>query len=84
MDYKISDIPKIPADNFRLGNSYKMTGVYFHCAIKDDVLSHYAYGWEPVGKTTESRLISKNSNMAIIFENKVGERTWFHFFVEEV
>lgn len=84
MKTAIKNIPTISSDHFQLGNSYKMTGVYFGARIIDGVLdTKYVNNWTPFGLSRESRLLSQNSTVAIMFENEFGEKTWFHFEEEE-
>ena len=84
MEIPMKDIPTIPSDHFQLGNSYKMTGMYFMARIIDGVfIAKYLTGWKPFGKTRESRLLSANSTVAIMFEDQDGEKTWFHFQEED-
>lgn len=81
MEIKIAKIPTLPVDAFLPELSSQRTEVYFYGTIYDGILNTgYQDEWRPVGKSLASSLMSKHSNVAIMFENSLGEKTWFHFF----
>jgi hypothetical protein len=84
MRSNIADIPTLPVDVFLPELSSQRTGEYFYAHIREGVLVHLLEQWKPIGISLAQSLMSEHSNIAIMFENAQGERTWFHFFDEAV
>ena len=84
MRTELNKIPNLNPDRFRFENHTSRIGVYFWCAIDEKILdTGHESQWKPIGKTTGVPMIG-NSNLAILFENIVGDTVWFHFFVPKL
>lgn len=78
MKIELSKIDPLPSDYFLPEYHATRTNFYFWCKISNGIVdTGHIDHFKPVGMTTEKRICGKH-DVAIMFETKDGDKTWFH------
>lgn len=76
--FDLKDVPKLSPDFFEMDLYQRYTGIYFYVSLKNNKIdTGYFTEYKPIGWSDEPSLC-KHKGIVVLFENRHGDRTWFH------